>query len=358
MTILIIQQKMIGDVLTSTILFEALRKKYPKAKLHYLINTHTVPVTENNPFIDEWVLFTPEIEKNTSKFYAFLKQIRREKYDVVIDVYGKLSSNLITLFSKAPKRIAYHKKHTSFIYTDKIQREKKPQHGAGLAVENRLKLLEPLGIHFEYFSPKIYLTPTEIEQAKRFLEQSGLDLDHPIYMIGVLGSSPKKTYPAAYMAACIDQIAKETPAAQFLFNYIPKQQEEARDIYERCAPTTQAKIHFEVFAGSLRKFMTITQHCDAFFGNEGGAANIAKALQVPTLLIFCPYINKQNWFGELELKKHGAIHLSDYIKMSASDLQKAKKEPQEYYLKLAPEYIFPQLHSFFTTLTAKPEKDN
>jgi len=38
MKILVIQIKMIGDVLTSSILFEALRKEFPTAELHYMIS--------------------------------------------------------------------------------------------------------------------------------------------------------------------------------------------------------------------------------------------------------------------------------------------------------------------------------
>lgn len=346
MKILIIQQKMIGDVLTSSVLFEALREKYPDAELHYLVNSHTVPVTENNPFIDELVLFTPEMEESKSKFYSFLKNIRREKYDVVIDVYGKLSSNLIAFFSKAPQRIAYYKKHTVFIYTDNIQRKKNPTHGAGLAIENRMKLLEPLNIQFEYFQPKIYLTSNEIQDAKNFLAKSGLDLHRPIYMIGVLGSSTKKTYPPKYMSQFIDQIADENPNVQFLFNYIPSQRQEAKEIYDACQPQTKANIHFDVFAVSLRAFMSITYHCDAFLGNEGGAANMAKAIGIPAFVIFCPFIDKQNWFGVLEEKKHNAVHLSDYQQMRVDDLKAAKKNPRGFYEKLTPEKITPALHGF------------
>lgn len=35
---------MIGDVLTTSILFEALKKEFPKAQLHYLVMKHTTPV--------------------------------------------------------------------------------------------------------------------------------------------------------------------------------------------------------------------------------------------------------------------------------------------------------------------------
>src|SRR5690606_16332543 len=101
MKILIIQQKMIGDVLTSSILFEALRLKYPNAQLYYLINEHTFPVVQNNPFIDHFIFFTPVIEKSKIKLFKLAKKIRQEKFDIVIDAYCKLSSNLISAFSGA-----------------------------------------------------------------------------------------------------------------------------------------------------------------------------------------------------------------------------------------------------------------
>ena len=41
---------MIGDVLTSSILFEVL-EKFPNSL--FLINSHTIPVVKNNPFIDK-----------------------------------------------------------------------------------------------------------------------------------------------------------------------------------------------------------------------------------------------------------------------------------------------------------------
>ena len=105
MKILIIQQKMIGDVLTSTILFEAIKEHYPKAELHYLINLNTLTVIKGNPFIDDVIIYTPEIQRSNLKLWHFIKSIRKNEYDVIIDVYSKLSSNLISFLSKAKTKI-------------------------------------------------------------------------------------------------------------------------------------------------------------------------------------------------------------------------------------------------------------
>jgi len=350
MKILIIQQKMIGDVLTSSILFEALKTEYPNAELHYVINAHTLPVVDHNPFIDDFKLITPEIETSKRLFYTFLKNIRTENYDIVIDVYGKIGSALISTFSKAEIKIAYFKNHTSFIFTHPLKRLKSSKNNASLAIENRLMLLEPLNISYKEVSPKIYLTDGEIKSSKHYLEDSKIELNKRLFMISVLGSSDAKTYPAKYMASLLDSIIDADKDAQILFNYIPKQKEKAKVIFDYCNEETQKQIFFNVYGKSLRSFLAITSHCDALIGNEGGANNMAKALNIPTFTIFSPYLNKQNWFGETETNTHVAIHIGDYIVHSIEDNKKAKKNPEAYYLKLKPEYIKPKLTMFLTNL--------
>ena len=339
---------MIGDVLTTSILFEALKEKYPNAELHYLINTHTYPVVENNPFITKFIFFTPEIEKSKRQFYRFLKHIKSQKYDAVVDVYGKLSSHLISWFANADQKIGYDKVQSRFIFNSSLKRRKSPVHNASLAIENRMLLLEPLDVPFNVYEPKIYLRSSETNRAKIYLESQGIQIDQPLFMISVLGSSLAKTYPFEYMAKLLDTIVKSEPRAQILFNYIPKQEPDARAIYDACETNTQQHIYFDVYGKSLREFLAITAHCTALIGNEGGANNMAKALNIKTFTIFSPYLNKQNWFGERETKDHMAIHLSDYVSYDDTDKKLAKKDPESYYLKLKPEFIIPELQSFLS----------
>jgi len=350
MKILVIQQKMIGDVLTSSILFEALREKFKSAELHYLINSHTYPVIDNNPFIDEIIHFTPKNEKNKWSLIPFIKQIKKNNYDVVIDVYGKLSSNLITLFSGAKIKISYYKKHSSFIFTHPIKRLKHPKKNASLAIENRMRLLKPLDIPFKDYFPKIYLQQQEIESAKKILSFHTLEPSSPLFMISVLGSSPKKTYPAKYMANILDLMIHEVPNAQLLFNYIPNQIEAAKEIFNLCSKKTQNQICFKLYGKSIREFVALTFHCNALIGNEGGAVNMAKAIQVPTFIIFNPSLNKANWFGDDENDNNVAVHLSDYIAHQENDLELAKKNPVAYYHKFKPTFISPKLSQFLSNL--------
>ncbi|MBR9757133.1 MAG: glycosyltransferase family 9 protein [Algicola sp.] len=349
MKVLIIQQKMIGDVLTSSILFEAIKSEYPKAELHYLINSHTFPVVENNPFIDDFKFFTPEIESSKRAFWQFLKTIKQERYDVVIDVYSKTSSNLITAFSGAKIKISKAKWYTKSVYTHTFKNKAKAQTNAGLAIENRMQMLEPISkeLATKIFKPKIYLSQQEIDAAKQLLVSSGITLSQPIYMIGVLGSGHAKTYPLPHMAKLIDFIVSETKG-QILFNYIPKQYTEAKTIYNFCTSETKKHIYFDVFGNSLREFLAITSQCTALIGNEGGAVNMAKALNIPTFSIFSPWIKKEAWSLFEDGKTNTSVHLKD-VKPELYDgktMKAMKKDVFALYEIFPPELITPQLAQF------------
>lgn len=349
MKILVIQQKMIGDVLTSSILFEALREKYPDAQLHYVVNHNTTAVVENNPHIDKLIIVTKEALESKAKFFSFLKEIKKYKYDIVLDAYGKTSSNLITFFSGAKTKIGKHKGYTSFLYSHTLKDRITTKNESAFAIKDRLQLLEPLDIFKSIIKPKIYLTNDELEASKNFLTKSNLDLKKPLLMISVLGSSNIKTYPFAFMAQVLDNIHASINDAQILFNYIPNQKEDAKAIFDLCKPETQKQIFFNVFGKSLREFLAITKHCTALIGNEGGAVNMAKALHVPTFTIFSPWINKETWNLFEDGKQNVSVHLKDFkpeLYKDVSHPKELKSQSEKLYQEFSPNLFEKQLQEF------------
>ena len=339
---------MIGDVLTTSILFEAIKHKYPNAELHYLINSYTYPVVEKNPFINSFIFFKPEHEKSTLKVFQLGWTLRQQNYDVVIDVYSKLSSNLISFLSKAKLKISLDKGFNNLIYDFRFKSKLRAETNAGLAIENRLQLLKPLNIDdSKIFRPKIYLSDAEKSNAKTLLKSSKINLNLPIIMMSVMGSSLEKTYPFPYMAKIIDRVSSQLPEAQILFNYTPCQAKEAEQIYNLCQSKSQ--IYFDVFGKNLREFLAITSHCKALIGNEGGAVNMAKALGVKTFTIFSPWIEKEVWNMFDDRVNHVSVHLKDYKPENYQNVKRyknLKKDSQRLYKNFRPEYFSDLLGKF------------
>ena len=100
--VLIIQIRPFGDVLLNTAYFPFLRKKLPTAKIDFLVCRPYHKVLENNPYIDEMVVFNKR--KGVCDLFERVKLLARvyhRKYDCIIDQIQGTSSALITLFSKA-----------------------------------------------------------------------------------------------------------------------------------------------------------------------------------------------------------------------------------------------------------------
>ena len=345
MKILVIQMKMIGDVLTSSILFEALRKEFPEAELHYMIYEHTSPVVQNNPNIDRFII----PDKNQS-LKSVISNAKKEHYYAIIDVYSNLRTTLITGLSKAKYRISYDKKYTRPLCTHVFSRKIEVQTNAGAAIEKRLRLLSPFSDNIpKEIKPKIYLTQEETIFAKAKLKEAGIDLSRNLYMIGALGSSEKKTYPLKYLAKVLDHIVMKTKA-NLLFNYIPSQRNQIKKLYQLCQLKTQNKIHLDIYGKSLREFLALTSHCDALIGNEGGSVNMAKALNVSTFAIFSPPIQKENWNIYEDGKLNISVHLRDFdqkIFESKSD-KFIKREWHQLYGLFKPELFQERLNHFLS----------
>ena len=313
MKILIIQQKRIGDVLTSSILSNNLKKFYPNASIDYMCYPNCVDVLKENPNIDTVIQLSNEVRKSYPKLFKFILGIRKQKYDVVIDAYSKLETNLITLFSGAKYKISYDKGYSKIFYNHNLKRiPNGTKSDLGLAIDNRLLLLKPLIQEtITDYKPKIFLTSKEIQEAQQLLTNHGIEIGKkPVIMFGILGSEWYKTYPLEKMAQLID-FAVEKLDADILFNYIPSQLEEAKKVYDYCSEKTKKNIHFNLYAKGLRAFLGLLSQCDMLIGNEGGSVNMAKALDVPTFSLFSPSVDKETWQIFENEKGNVSIHLKD-----------------------------------------------
>ncbi len=349
MRILLIQYQMLGDVLTSTIIADQLKMIYPDAHLDYLIVSHAQALVAHHPAIDGLVKVSKSDFEKMSFIISLSRKLKQHKYDLLIDAYGKNNSALLSYLSGAKQRIGYKKWFSTIAYTDYVKNDPDTAiYKTGVALGSRMLLTRPLTDQINwYLKPKIYLTETEKEEGKNWIENSGIDLNKPLTMVSVLGSSEIKTLPFQNMAKVLDEFVAQTKS-QLLFNYIPNQKEAALAIYNACLPATQKYIFIDAFAPSIRDFLKVLYHCNSIIGNEGGAINMGKALDIPTFTIFSPWINKSSWNVGEDGKKHISVHLKDYKPelFQGESVKKMKPQALELYQEFEAKLVFPELENF------------
>jgi ADP-heptose:LPS heptosyltransferase len=345
--ILIIQNKRIGDVLISSVIANNYKAKYPDSEIHFLAYDFTHGVIMNNPNIDKIISINDKELKKFAVLLKLVRQIQKEKYDIIFDPYSKTQSRIICKFSGAKQTIG-HKSRKKFgnwgYYTHPVEISKEKTKICGKAIEDRIHLLNQAG-NFEPidYEPKIYLSEEEKKE-----DWLGKYANKKVIVLGVLGSTPQKSMPYDYVAEMVDFIA-EKYNVNILFNYAPHQKEEAMKIYAMCQK--KENIILDIYAPSIRDFIKLMSQCNALVSNEGGTVHIAKALNKPTFTIFSPYVNKDHWASFEDGKFHHSVHLLEmkpdlFDSFTFEERKKIEANPDELYKQLTPEMIVPELDRF------------
>jgi ADP-heptose:LPS heptosyltransferase len=89
--ILIIRLSSLGDILLTTPMIRSIQRKFPDKKIHFLLRSEYESVLVNNHFLEKLFLFTRSDEENKK----LLKELRKEKYDLIIDLQNNIRSTLV-----------------------------------------------------------------------------------------------------------------------------------------------------------------------------------------------------------------------------------------------------------------------
>ena len=335
-------------MLASSVIAENLKKIDPEIRIDFFCYKPATAVLENNPFVDRVIPFNDKELKKIAVLNQYANQIRDEQYDYVLDPYAKLQSRFISLKSKATRRVSYNKPLFKYIYTDVVEKLKIPSEETSCtAIDNRVSLVVPLSEKSFPLSihPKIYLTEEEIREGREVMENANLDFSRKTLMIGILGSNEDKSWPIDYMTQLIAHI-QEFYNFNILFNYIPSQQSTVDKIKAGLKSTD--KIYLDIMGKSVREFIKILAHCDAFVGNEGGAVNMSKALNIPTFSIYSPHKFPKDWGCFEDGHKHVSVHFQDLNRHCANTKSEKRllKNASKYYKELKLSYVREECDKF------------
>jgi heptosyltransferase-1 len=112
--ILLIKLSGLGDVVHTLPVLVKLRARYPTARIDWLITPENAEIVRCHPALSNVVLFERgDFSKRGRRWHAvlafldLLKQIRRAKYDLVIDLHSQARSAFLALVSGARVRIGF-----------------------------------------------------------------------------------------------------------------------------------------------------------------------------------------------------------------------------------------------------------
>jgi lipopolysaccharide heptosyltransferase II len=305
--ILLVRLRLLGDVVFTTPLVRALRRRYPDAHLTYVVEPLAAPVVQGNPHLDE-VIVVPK-RQGLSRWlddWTWAQQFRAARFDIAIDLHGGPRAAWLTWASRAPMRIGYQTAGRSWMYTHLVapSEDLAPRH----SVRNQWDLLAPLGI--EAPDPardavEMPGDPAVEDRVERRLREAGIRPDDALVVVHVSAGNPFRRWPPEAFAQMVIELARRDPMRRFVLTSGPSDQDVAHAIVdrvrERLGPATVVS-HPEFDIAELR---SLTARAAVYIGGDSGPLHIAATTQAPIVALFGPTLAERSmpwrdprWFAE------------------------------------------------------------
>ncbi|MFQ6040823.1 MAG: glycosyltransferase family 9 protein [Candidatus Poribacteria bacterium] len=264
MKVLIFSFSFIGDAVLSTAVIQPLKKRFPGAHLTFLVGPRAKGALEGDLQIDEVLVYDNRgIHSGISGKYRLIKSLRRENFDLVIDLRDSFWSKFV-----GAKRwgIARGRDvHAVTRYLDTLKR-----HG----VETSAKIP---GFAAE---PRLTLSMSEKNFADDFLTEHGVASSELLVGIHPGGNWIYKLWPAEKFSQIGDILIADFHARILLFAGPDEWL-----LQERVAAMMKSQ-PIVVNETSLRSVASLINRCHLYLGNDTGTTHIAAAVGTPVVAIF------------------------------------------------------------------------
>ena len=286
--ILIIKPSSMGDVLHAFPAVHALMASDSGLSVDWVINPAFAELLDYLPGIRRKILFRRRELGRFSSFFSaareLLRELRREKYDAIIDLQGLFRSALVGIFARGGLLCGpaeAREKAARMCYRRKLRYPENTSHAIekNCAMIKDFSGLEKISSHYPLPEVEKYS-----EAARRLLAENGLQGKKWI-AIAPGARWKTKQWPPEFFAAAAHRIADRLPDYDFVLLGSPSEKELCAKV-RNAAPT----VRFTDFSGQTTPggLVEIIRHSELLVCNDSGPMHIAAAAGTPVLALFGP----------------------------------------------------------------------
>jgi ADP-heptose:LPS heptosyltransferase len=276
-SILIIQLSPFGDVLLNTSYLNALRNKFPTAKIDFLVSEPYNSVLYKHPALSELVTF----KKKKGSAYAWERlkvfvRVMLRRYDLVIDQQAGTGSGQVVLFSLAKYRLGFEDSRFAPIY-NLVARRGVVRYSAS----QKFDLLVPLGIKEEPYKLYYYIKDESIAYIDKWLAEVKLE-DRGFICFSPGSPAQRKIWDLKLFAELADRLQENT-GLPIVILWALDEKADAETMLNHMknkaffAPPT-----------SLNEAAAMLKRAKLLVCNDGGMNHISVATETPSLAMFGP----------------------------------------------------------------------
>jgi lipopolysaccharide heptosyltransferase I len=293
---LILRLSAVGDVIRTLPAVKALKEHTPSCSITWIVEEPSQALLKSQPEVDEVILFprrkwTQGIKSlggiwgTVGEMRELVKDLRRRKFDVVLDFHGILKSGVLSFLSGSPKRVGYDRMSTkegNFLFSN--VKVKLPQQKISRFQRN-LALLKGMGVEVEEPEYSLHIPPEDREYVASFFKASSGSFGRPLIAIhpGTSAKALFKRWMADQYAQLADRLVRELKAT-VLFTWGRGELEWVEGIRKEMKEPSFLGPKTE----SLTQLGEVYRHCDLYIGGDTGPMHIASLMGIPTVVIYGP----------------------------------------------------------------------
>jgi len=270
-----------GDVILSVPSMRMLKKRYPNSKLTVMVDKKLGGLIANTPYVDDVVLVQ---RKKLSNFFYLLKtakRLRRENFDLSIDLQNTKWTHLLAWMGGAKLRFGYKRGPFGFL----LNRPDPTYSQAAPPIQHQFRILSKAGVTELDQTLELGSNAESDERVENFFKK--LSVGPLTKVIGfVVGSSPAwptKRWPLAHFEELAEKLLDRFDARIVLIGS-PDEQE----IAEFFNPALSPHVHNLVGQTQLEDLVPLLKRCHVLVTGDTAPLHVASAVATPVVGFFGP----------------------------------------------------------------------
>lgn len=288
--ILIIRLSALGDTIHTLPLASVIKKSYPESRIDWVVEDKAKHFIHNNPLIDKCFVM-PRSHwkkrgfsiKNIIEFFEIIKEIRKEKYDIVIDTQQLFKSASIMTFVNAKRKLTHNDgREFSWVFANEFIKTNRKQFDLNYHVVRRnLDFASHLGIDNDFVAFEL---PPVSEESKEKVKEllSILDSSKPTLSLAPATTWETKHWNVDYWADIINRFSEN-------LNVVMTGSSADIELIDSILKKVPEKKVLNL-AGktNLMELSEVYRSSDIVVSPDSGSAHVAWAVQKPSVItVFC-----------------------------------------------------------------------
>lgn len=276
MQVLLIRFSSLGDVVLATAVIEALARTVPGVEIDLAVKEEFAGLFRNDPRVRHVFPW----EKGQG-FFAYVRRLRRQKYDWVFDLHRVLRSFLLYPFIRRAHWVGCRKRSLQrrLFVRFRIRREGwiRP------LLDAYLEVLARSGFGKERVLPRLVPPGDAVRAARQMLDSFGFKGERPILALAPGARQDIRRWAGERFAEVGKRAAAELGAQVLVIGTLGEQELVARVTAECGAAGARP-----VTGLPLDQLSALLAQVDLLIGNDSGPAHVARAVGTPAGVVYGP----------------------------------------------------------------------